>query len=56
MNTKENCKSNNPSEETESIADLPLTTEQGEDAGAGTVAGGGGGGKVHMQDFHFVKR
>ena len=41
------------------LVDLPLTGEQSEDAKGGPThgAGGGGGtGKVSMNDFHFVMK
>jgi hypothetical protein len=55
MSQQDNREANTQSE---SLADLPLTTEQAEETkgGTGTHGGGGGAGKVQMQDFHFVAK
>jgi hypothetical protein len=58
MSKKENRKTSIQSRQTKSLEDLELTPEQAEETKAGTGAhgGGGGAGKVSMQDFHFVMR
>jgi len=58
MNTTENRETNNQSSQTESLADLPLTNEQAEEAKAGGesqgVGGSSGVGKVGTQFFHLL--
>ena len=60
MNAKEKRETKNQSRQTELLTDLPLATEQAEEAKAGTgthsTGGGGGAGKVSFQDLHITTR
>jgi hypothetical protein len=56
MNQTDQIEIEQPTTQTEPLADLPLTGEQEETTTAGAGGSGGGAGKVIFQDIHFTTR